>query len=119
MAVCEGKNLRNVHVRIASYGHDLFMDHPPLTPRRGSDRAVPGVRSPGTNPVALIGRRVGFERASRAAFGERIAQEIGRDPAYLDDPVLMDYPLRLWSLRASARLRGEMDAEIAERFAWQ
>lgn len=53
-------------------------------------------------------------------LGERIAQEIGRDPAYLDDPVLMDYLLRLWEpLRASARLRGEMDAEIAERFAWQ
>lgn len=53
-------------------------------------------------------------------LGERIARELYRDPDYIDDPVLVEYVQGLWQpLLASARSRGELTAELDERFAWQ
>jgi predicted Zn-dependent protease len=59
---------------------------------------------------------IGAERK----LGERIARELYRDPDYIDDPVLDDYVLSIWTrLLAGARARGELSPEIDERFAWQ
>ncbi|HEY8360868.1 MAG TPA: M48 family metalloprotease [Ramlibacter sp.] len=59
---------------------------------------------------------VGTERK----LGERIARELYRDPDYIDDPVLVEYVQVLWQpLLAAARVRGDLDAELDERFAWQ
>ncbi|MDO5288421.1 MAG: M48 family metalloprotease [Pseudomonadota bacterium] len=53
-------------------------------------------------------------------LGDAIARELYRDPAYLDDAVLGEYVDGLWrALLAGARARGELPAELAERYAWQ
>ena len=53
-------------------------------------------------------------------MGDRIAREIYRDPDYIDDPVLAEYVQGIWQpLLAAARLRGELNAELDERFAWE
>ena len=53
-------------------------------------------------------------------LGERVARELYRDPDYIDDPVLDEYVLDIWNrLLAAARARGELTAELDDRFAWQ
>ena len=53
-------------------------------------------------------------------IGDRIAVSIYRDPDYIDDPVLMGYVQTIWQpLMTAARARGEMSAELDERFAWE
>jgi predicted Zn-dependent protease len=53
-------------------------------------------------------------------LGERIARELYRDPDYIEDPVLDEYVQDIWKrLLAAARTRGELTAELDERFAWQ
>ena len=59
---------------------------------------------------------IGAERR----LGEKIARDLYRDPDYLDDPVLDDYVLDVWTrLLDAARKRGELTAEMDDRFAWQ
>ena len=58
--------------------------------------------------------------AAERRMGEKIARELYRDPDYLDDAVLADYVQAIWQpLLAAARQRGELDAELDQRFAWQ
>ncbi len=53
-------------------------------------------------------------------LGEKIAAELFRDPDYIDDPVIDEYVLGIWTrLMAGARARGELSPELDERFAWQ
>jgi predicted Zn-dependent protease len=53
-------------------------------------------------------------------LGERIAREIYRDPDYIDDPLLVDYVQGIWRpLLAAARARGDLSAELDQRFAWE
>jgi beta-barrel assembly-enhancing protease len=60
-----------------------------------------------------------FSPAAERQLGERIMQVIRRDPAYLDDLVLQDYLLSLWRpLLSAARSRGDLSAELSDRFAW-
>ena len=64
----------------------------------------------------------GSEMASGAErrLGDRIVRELYRDPDYLDDPVLTEYVQGIWQpLLAAARLRGDLTAELDERFAWR
>jgi predicted Zn-dependent protease len=52
-------------------------------------------------------------------LGEQIMREVKRDPAYLDDPVLLDYVRSLWHpLLQAARARGDIGPEIDQAFAW-
>ena len=58
--------------------------------------------------------------AAEKRLGDRIAREMFRDPDYIDDPVLADYIRGIWQpLLDSARARGELTAELDQRFAWQ
>ncbi len=58
--------------------------------------------------------------AAERQLGQRIAREIYRDPDYLDDPVIADYLQRIWQpLLQTARLRGDITPQLAERFAWE
>lgn len=58
--------------------------------------------------------------AAERRLGDRIAASIYRDPDYIDDPVLVDYVQTIWQpLMAAARARGELNAELDERFAWE
>lgn len=53
-------------------------------------------------------------------LGDRIARVIYRDPDYLDDPALTAYLQAIWQpLLASARARGDVPPDLAERFAWE
>ena len=47
-------------------------------------------------------------------------REIRRDPAYLDDPPLLDYLQRVWQpLVEAARQRGDITADTAQQLAWE
>ena len=47
-------------------------------------------------------------------------REIRRDPDYIDDPLLLEYLQSVWDpLVAAARRRGNITADIDQRFAWQ
>jgi len=53
-------------------------------------------------------------------LGDRIARELFRDPDYLEDAVLDEYIQQLWApLVRAALARGELSAELQERFAWR
>jgi len=59
---------------------------------------------------------VGTERK----LGDQIMREIRVDPDYIDDPVLLEYVESLWSrLVGAARARGDIEAELDQRFAWE
>lgn len=61
-----------------------------------------------------------FSPAAERQLGERIMQVIRRDPAHADDLVLQDYLLSLWRpLLSAARARGDLSAELSDRFAWE
>src|SRR5688572_10041610 len=53
-------------------------------------------------------------------LGEQIMREIRRDPAYLDDPVLLEYLQSVWQpLVAAARQHGDITPDIDANFAWE
>ena len=75
-------------------------------------------RSSGALPS--LGDNSELAAAAERRIGDRIAVSIYRDPDYIDDPVLMDYIQTIWQpLMTAARARGELSAELDERFAWQ
>lgn len=70
--------------------------------------------------LPALGDGVALSLASERRLGDRIASSIYRDPALLDDPVLSDYLQALWQpLMRAARQRGDVSAELQERFAWE
>lgn len=80
------------------------------------------VSVPGTTTGSLpsLGETSELAAAAERRIGDRIAASIYRDPDYIDDPVLGDYLQSVWlPLVAAARTRGELHAELEERFAWQ
>ncbi len=77
---------------------------------------------PAGAPAQLPTLGDGSEMATAAErrLGERIARELYRDPDYIDDPVLSEYVQGIWQpLLAAARQRGELSAELDQRFAWE
>jgi predicted Zn-dependent protease len=67
-----------------------------------------------------LGEDGALSAGAERRLGDRVMRSIYRDSDYLDDPVLQDYVLTLWQpLIAAARKRGEINAEIDERFAWK
>jgi beta-barrel assembly-enhancing protease len=74
------------------------------------------VRLPALGESAGDEFSVGTERA----LGEQIMREIRRDPAYLDDPPLLDYVQRVWRpLLDAAQKRGEITPDTAKLLAWE
>ncbi|HRD86116.1 MAG TPA: M48 family metalloprotease, partial [Rubrivivax sp.] len=58
---------------------------------------------------------VGQERR----LGEQIMREVFRDPAYLDDPVLLEYVQSIWRpLVAEARRRGDIEPGVDRQLSW-
>lgn len=58
--------------------------------------------------------------AAERKLGDRIARELYRDPAYLDDPILQDYVQTIWvRLLDASRRRGELQPELDQAYAWQ
>ena len=78
------------------------------------------VRDAGPLTLPRMGEAGALDLAAERQLGERIAQQIFRDPDFLDDPLLDDYLQAIWQpLLASARARGDVAPELAERFAWR
>jgi predicted Zn-dependent protease len=74
----------------------------------------------GSSQLPMLGDGSELGASAERRLGERIAREIYRDPDYLDDPVLVEYVDAIWQpLLAAARARGDISAELDERFAWE
>ncbi len=75
---------------------------------------------PARAQIPTLGDTSDMNASTERKLGERIARELYRDPDYIDDPILDEYVRGIWSrLLAAARARGELTAELDERFAWQ
>ena len=70
--------------------------------------------------LPALGDNLELSAAAERRIGDRIASSIYRDPDYIDDPVLGDYVQSIWQpLLAAARMRGELNSELDERFSWE
>jgi predicted Zn-dependent protease len=75
---------------------------------------------PAQAQLPTLGDTSEMNASTERKLGERIARELFRDPDYIDDPVLDEYVQDVWKrLLAAARARGELTAELNDRFAWQ
>lgn len=53
------------------------------------------------------------------ALGDSIMAQVWRDPAVIEDPILMQYVQEIWQpIMQAAQQRGELSPELTERFAW-
>jgi len=78
------------------------------------------VLAPAQAQLPTLGDTSEMNTGTERKLGERIARELYRDPDYLDDPVLDEYVQDIWQrLLAAARTRGDLTAELDQRFAWQ
>ncbi len=70
--------------------------------------------------LPTLGDGLDLTAAAERKLGDRIIRELYRDPDYIDDAVLLEYVQGLFQpLLAAARARGELGADIDERFAWE
>ena len=77
---------------------------------------APAVRLPSLGDAGGEDFSVGTERR----LGEQIMSMVRRDPAYFDDPLLLEYVQTLWApLMAAARARGNVGPDLDSAFAWQ
>ena len=75
---------------------------------------------PSIAQLPTLGDSSDLNVSAERKLGERIARELYRDPDYIDDPLLSEYIQGIWQqLLAAARKRGELTAELDERFAWE
>jgi beta-barrel assembly-enhancing protease len=80
------------------------------------DESAGNVRLPSLGESAGDDFAVGTERR----LGEQIMAEVRRDPAYLDDPLLLEHLQSMWRpLLATARARGNISPELDSAFAWE
>ncbi|WP_460483005.1 M48 family metalloprotease [Comamonas humi] len=70
--------------------------------------------------LPAMGEGAEMTTSDERRLGNRIMQQIYRDPDYIDDPILYEYVNGIWQhLVAAAKQRGNLGEEQAERFAWQ
>lgn len=75
---------------------------------------------PTAGQLPSLGESSEMAPSTERRIGDRIARELYRDPDYIDDAVLHEYVMGLWQpLLAAARQRGDLGAELDQRFAWQ
>ena len=62
----------------------------------------------------------GLTIASERRYGEQIMREVRRDPAYFDDPVLLEYVQGLWQRLVEAAVRrGDIGEDVRTQFPWE
>lgn len=72
------------------------------------------------SPLPTLGESGDLTTSAERRLGDRIIRELYRDPDYVDDPVVADYVQGIWQpLLIAAKARGELSAELDERFAWE
>jgi predicted Zn-dependent protease len=94
----------------------------PLKGRRAALAAAlaAALLAPAGAQLPTLGEGGDMTTNAERKLGERIARELYRDPDYIDDPVLVEYVQGIWQpLLAAARARGDLNAELDEKFAWQ
>ncbi|MET1113758.1 MAG: M48 family metalloprotease [Comamonas sp.] len=70
--------------------------------------------------LPTLGDGASITTSDERRMGDRIIRSLYRDPDYLEDAPLQEYVEGIWKpLLAAARARGELSAELDERFAWQ
>ncbi len=58
--------------------------------------------------------------AAERRLGDRIMRTILRDPAVIDDPLVLEHVQELWgTLLTGARHRGDINADIDDTYAWR
>ncbi|MFO6420418.1 M48 family metalloprotease [Hylemonella sp. W303a] len=73
----------------------------------------------GPNALPALGDGLEMSTGAERQLGDRIARELYRSTAYVDDAILGDYVEGLWlRLMAAARARGELTPEMDEQYAW-
>ena len=83
---------------------------------------LPLSQAQGVAPSRLpsLGDAGDISLVSERRIGDSIMREIYKDPDYLDDPVLAEQVQQIWlRLMQAARDRGELSAELQQRFAWE
>ena len=83
---------------------------------------LPLSQAQGVAPSRLpsLGDAGNISLVSERRIGDSIMREIYKDPDYLDDPLLGEQVQQIWSrLMVAARERGELSAELQQRFAWE
>ena len=89
---------------------------PPLLAQPSTRSEGGDVRLPSLGESAGDDFPVGTERR----LGEQIMAEVRRDPAYIDDPLLLDHLQSMWlPLVAAARARGNISADLDAAFTWE
>lgn len=82
----------------------------------GAQTAPAPLRLPGLGESASDEFNLNQEKR----IGEQIMREVRRDPAYLDDPLLLDYLQSLWApLVRTARTLGDIDADTERLFPYE
>ncbi|MBL8324733.1 MAG: M48 family metalloprotease [Rubrivivax sp.] len=98
-------------VSVALLCSSLPAPRPALAQPQAPAPRLPALGDAGSEELTL-----GEERR----IGEQIMREARRDPAWLDDPVLLAYIQSLWQpLVEAARKRGDIDAGIDSQFRWE
>ena len=84
-------------------------------------RAQGDVAAPvGRSGLPSLGDAGAMTTLEERKLGDAIIRELYRDPDYIDDPIVGEYVDGIWRrLLAGARARGELPAELDERYAWQ
>jgi len=75
---------------------------------------------PSRAQLPALGDGLEMSTSAERRLGDRIVRELYRSPDYVDDAILGEYVQGIWQrLMDAARQRGELSAELEERFAWQ
>jgi beta-barrel assembly-enhancing protease len=89
---------------------------PPLLAQPSTRSESGDVRLPSLGESSGDDFPVGTERR----LGEQIMAEVRRDPAYIDDALLLDHIQSMWlPLVAAARARGNISADLDSAFTWE
>jgi predicted Zn-dependent protease len=84
---------------------------PPPSPAPAAPLRLPGLGESASDE---------FNLNQEKRIGEQIMREVRRDPAYLDDPLLLDYLQSLWApLVRTARAQGDIDADTVRLFPYE
>ena len=78
--------------------------------------------APAQAQIALpsMGDGADLTTSEERRLGDRIIRSLYRDPDYIDDPQLHAYVMGIWQpLVQASKARGDLSAELQERFAWQ
>jgi predicted Zn-dependent protease len=95
---------------LVSLGLLAALAWPVLTPAQGNS-VLPGLGDSVSEELSVAAER---------RLGDRIMQELRRDPDVLDDPLLLDYVQGIWQpLLGAARRRGELSEELDAHEAWE